>query len=130
MPEPFVWPVRVYYEDTDAGGVVYYANYLKFAERARTEWLRSLGINQDTLWSEYGLGFIVRRCDVDYRAPARLDDALEVSCEIEESGRSKLIIRQEVRRSGDVLALLCVTVVCVNEQLRPVRLPAFINGPG
>ena len=79
MTQPFTWPVRVYYEDTDIGGVVYYANYLKFFERARTEWLRSFGLNQDKLAQEEGLIFVVRRALLDFVRPARLDDMLEVT---------------------------------------------------
>ncbi|MGB5569099.1 MAG: YbgC/FadM family acyl-CoA thioesterase, partial [Sedimenticolaceae bacterium] len=82
----FEWPVRVYYEDTDAGGVVYYANYLKYLERARTEWLRYLGFGQDTLMRDAGILFAVRRVEIDYLLPARFDDALLVELEIEEIG--------------------------------------------
>ena len=89
----FEWPVRVYYEDTDAGGVVYYANYLKYLERARTEWLRHLGFGQDTLMRDAGIVFAVRRVEIDYLLPARFDDALLVELEIEEIGRASLTVR-------------------------------------
>ena len=82
MPNPFIWPVRVYFEDTDAGGVVFYGNYLKFYERARTEWLRSLGIGQQFLKDEYGILFVVKNVSVEYKRSAVLDDHLQVTAEI------------------------------------------------
>ena len=92
----FYWPVRVYYEDTDNGGVVYYANYLKFMERARTEWLRSLGLEQDRLISEQGIIFAVRSVQVDYLKPALFNQLLSVSAEIIETGKASLTFKQEV----------------------------------
>ena len=93
---PFVWPVRVYWEDTDAGGVVYYANYLKFLERARSEWLRSRGWEQDRLREEQGVVFVVRRAEIDYLAPARYNDQLDVRCTPTELGRATLVVAQAV----------------------------------
>ena len=92
----FCWPVRVYYEDTDSGGVVYYANYLKFMERARTEWLRSLGLEQDRLIKEEGIIFAVRSVQVDYLKPALFNQLLSVSAEIIETGKASLTFKQEV----------------------------------
>ena len=92
----FYWPVRVYYEDTDNGGVVYYANYLKFMERARTEWLRSLGLEQDRLINEQGIIFAVRSVQVDYLKPALFNQLLSVSAEIIETGKASLTFKQEV----------------------------------
>ncbi len=92
----FYWPVRVYYEDTDSGGVVYYANYLKFMERARTEWLRSLGLEQDRLISEQGIIFAVRSVQVDYLKPALFNQLLSVSAEIIATGKASLTFKQEV----------------------------------
>ena len=92
----FYWPVRVYYEDTDNGGVVYYANYLKFMERARTEWLRSLGLEQDRLIKEQGIIFAVRSVQVDYLKPALFNQLLSVSAEIIETGKASLTFKQEV----------------------------------
>lgn len=92
----FYWPIRVYYEDTDNGGVVYYANYLKFMERARTEWLRSLGLEQDRLISEQGVIFAVRSAQLDYLKPARFNQLLSVSAEVIETGKASMTFNQEV----------------------------------
>ena len=123
----FTWPVRVYWEDTDAGGIVFYANYLKFFERARTEWLRSLGVAQSTLRETAGGMFIVSETSVRYLAPARLDDELIVTAGLEDAGRASLIIAQQARR-GD--ALLCEGTIRIGwvdaETLRPGRIPAAI----
>ena len=120
----FVWPVRVYWEDTDAGGVVYYANYLKFMERARSEWLRSQGFEQDVLRNEAGIVFVVRRVMIDYLAPARFNDALDVSVSLHEAGRASLVVRQELMRGSDRLAKAEVTLACVDAALfKPVRIP-------
>ena len=122
----FTWPVRVYYEDTDAGGVVFYANYLKFMERARTEWLRSLGFEQDVLRERDGLLFAVRRAEVDYVRPARFNDALTVTLDVVHVGGASLDFAQEVLRDGDA-AVCCrgrVKVACIQERtLRPSRIP-------
>ena len=120
----FHWPVRVYWEDTDAGGVVYYANYLKFMERARSEWLRSAGFEQDALRDEAGVLFVVRRVEVDYLAPARFNDALDVSVVLHEAGRASLVVRQELTRGGSCLARAVVTLACVDAALfKPARIP-------
>lgn len=124
----FVWPVRVYWEDTDAGGVVYYANYLKFLERARSEWLRALGIHQAELMRTDHVVFVVRRVEVDYLAPARFDEALQVRCRIAEQGRASLVMTQQIDRGQDAEAerLLDATVrlACVSaDALRPVKIP-------
>ena len=123
----FSLSVRVYYDDTDAGGVVYYANYLKFMERARTEWLRALGFDQSVLMRAHGVVFVVRRVLVEYRRPARLDDLLNVTVQLAGMGRSRLDIRQTVERDG-VLAegevrLACVDAAC----FKPVGIPAAIK---
>lgn len=123
-----VFPLRVYYEDTDAGGIVYYANYLKFAERARTEVLRELGVGQWALMEGEGLAFAVRRCTADYLAPARLDDALEVSSTIRALGAASLDIEQVIRRAGEAadLVRLDVRLAVINRAGRPVRIPEDI----
>ena len=130
----FVWPVRVYWEDTDAGGVVYYANYLKFFERARTEWLRALGVEQQRTAERQGLLFVVSSAQLRYLASARLDDALLVSATPQRIGGASIDLLQEVRR-GDpeqsaafaelpLLTTLQVRVACVSaEGMRPARLP-------
>ena len=123
----FTWPVRVYWEDTDAGGIVFYANYLKFFERARTEWLRALGVNQGVLKEGSGGMFIVSETSVRYRAPARLDDELIVTAQLEAAGRASLIIAQQARR-GDML--LCEGTIRIGwvdaATLRPGRIPDAI----
>lgn len=121
----FYFPVRIYYEDTDAGGIVYYANYLKFAERARTEFIRALGMRQqDALETENQAGFVVRHCEIDYRAPAVLDDLLSVSCEVTEIGGASAVMHQEIRRGDDLLVTIDVKVVYVLlKSKRPSRIP-------
>ncbi len=121
----FLYPVRVYYEDTDAGGIVYYANYLKFAERARTEFIRALGVRQqDDLEKEDKAGFAVRHCDIDYLAPAVLDDELTVSCRLMDLGGASLNVHQEIRREDQVLVTLDVKAVYLSlNTKRPTRIP-------
>ena len=111
----FNWPRRVYYEDTDAGGVVYYANYLKFMERARTEWLRALGVEQDQLREEAGLLLMVHSLSVHYRKPAKFNEALQVSVNIKHLGKAKIMFTQQVLRQNDVLCECEVTIACVDE---------------
>ena len=102
MPgQPFTWTVRVYYEDTDTGGVVYYANYLKFFERARTEWLRAAGFGQQALAAEQGLQFVVARIECDYRRPARLDDVIDIDVRVIQAGRVSVVFEQTARRGDD-----------------------------
>jgi len=124
----FSWPIRVYWEDTDAGGVVYYANYLKFLERARTEWLSSLGLEQDRLADEHGVVFVVRRVEADFLRPARFNDRLTVVCELAELGRASLVMRQHIRRGDERLFAALVRVACVGWQtFRPARIPTFVT---
>jgi acyl-CoA thioester hydrolase len=122
---PFRWPVRVYYEDTDAGGVVYYANYLRFLERARTEWLASLGFTLTALQRDYRALFVVHRLDIEYRRPARLYDALEVTLALATLGRSRLAAMQDVFRGEERLVGARVTLACLDPvSWRPARIPA------
>jgi acyl-CoA thioester hydrolase len=122
--EPFIWPVRVYYEDTDAGGVVYYANYLKFTERARTEWLRALGFEQTELAEQHGVIFLVRSVAVDYLKPARFNDGLQVTVELIKVGAGQIDLAQRILRNDELLATATVKVVCVGlTSMRPVRMP-------
>jgi len=124
MPSVFTWTVRVYYEDTDAGGIVYYANYLKFYERARTEWLRSLGIDQQTLRDEEGALFVVRNASVDYVASARLDDELKLTLNVEKLGRASVQFAQQAWRGDTLLSSAAVKVGCVDAvTMRPRSLP-------
>lgn len=123
---PFVWPVRVYYEDTDAGGVVYHARYLHFLERARTEWLRGIGIDQSRLKQERGLVFVVSRLSLSFRRPATLDDELLASCVLAERRGASLRFTQELRQalSGELLLDAEVLAACVNaDSFRPAALP-------
>jgi acyl-CoA thioester hydrolase len=121
----FHLPVRVYYEDTDAGGVVYYANYLKYLERARTEWLRAAGWDQAALAAEAGLLFAVRSIELEYVAPARLDDWLEVEARVVRTGRASVDFDQVVRRGGETVCTGHVRVACLDAaSFRPRALPA------
>ena len=120
-------PVRVYWEDTDAGGVVFYANYLKFFERARTEWLRSLGHGQEQLRSEVGAMFVVTHTSMRYLQPARLDDLLDITVDLREAGRATLVIAQQALRDGRLLAEGEIRIGCVDPvSFRPRRIPAEI----
>ncbi len=124
MFKSFVWPVRVYYEDTDAGGVVYYANYLKFFERARTEWLRSFGVNQDKLAEEQDLIFVVRSATLDFASPARLDDMLEITVEPIKLAHVYVLLAQEARSGTRALARAEIKVACLDRRnFKPVAMP-------
>jgi acyl-CoA thioester hydrolase len=123
----YFFPVRVYYEDTDAAGLVYYANYLKFAERARTEMLRRLGVEQERLRAETGLVFVVRRCTADYLLPARLDDDLFVVTRLAALGGASLDLDQDVRRGDALLVRLAFQIACVGQSGRPQRLPPVLR---
>lgn len=124
MSSVFTWTVRVYYEDTDAGGIVYYANYLKFFERARTEWLRSLGIHQQDLLSTEAAAFVVRSASVEYLGAARLDDQLTLRLNIEKLGRASVQFAQQAWRGDTLLASANVKVGCVDAAtLRPRSIP-------
>lgn len=126
-PAVFRWNVRVYYEDTDAAGIVYYANYLRFFERCRTEWLRSLGLDQTPLAEQAQLRFVVTDVAVQYLRPARLDDQLCIDAAVAERGRTYLVFRQHARRGAELLASARVKVACVRAgRLAPARLPAAL----
>jgi len=123
----FHWPVRVYWEDTDAGGVVYYANYLKFMERARSEWLRALGFEQDELRDQWGIMFVVRRVEVDYLAPARFNDEIDVDVSVHEVGRASLSVKQTLTRGSTRLVSAKVRLACVDAvHFKPVKIPSSI----
>ena len=123
----FRWPLRVYYEDTDFGGVVYYANYLRYFERARTEWLRSLGIEHQALAREAGLQFVVRRAEIDFLRGARLDDELEITVELAERKRTWLMLKQQALRAGEPMASALVQAACVRcADFKPAPLPAAL----
>ena len=125
----FALPVRVYFQDTDAGGVVYHASYVNFMERARTEWLRTHGYSNAGLMKEFGVVFVVRSLKLDYFKPALLDDLLEVTAQIKEIGRSRLNLLQSVLRGDEVLTEAEVHLVCVSlEGFKPVSVPEALRG--
>jgi len=119
----FSHPVRIYWEDTDAGGVVYHAQYLAFLERARSEWMRTQGYGQELLRQEHGLLFAVRAMQLDFLKPARLDDALEVTAALSECRRASLIFVQEIRRGEERLLTATVRVAALNTDFRPAPIP-------
>ncbi|OUR71462.1 tol-pal system-associated acyl-CoA thioesterase [Methylophaga sp. 41_12_T18] len=123
----FSWPIRVYYEDTDSGGVVYHSNYLNFMERARTEWLRSLGLEQDQLISQHQCLFAVHSMQLNFRKPARFNDALRVSsCLVDVSGAS-MTFEQKIYREDELLCEAVVKIACLNsDRFRPRSIPSFI----
>jgi acyl-CoA thioester hydrolase len=124
MPSAFNWTVRIYYEDTDAGGIVFYANYLKFFERARTEWLRAAGIGQQELLDAEGAAFVVRNASIDYVAPARLDDEIKLTTTIQKLGRASVHFFQQAWRGEQLLTTANVKVGCVDTKtMRPRPLP-------
>ena len=127
--ETFTWPLRVYYEDTDAGGVVYHANYLRFMERARNEWLRAMGHPVEQIVEQEKKLFVVRSVQIQFARPARLSDELRVSAEVIESRRASMRLRQQVVRGADELLVSAeVELAMVDSQsFRPVRLPAFLT---
>jgi acyl-CoA thioester hydrolase len=124
----FSLPVRVYFQDTDAGGVVYHANYLNFMERARTEWLRTYGHSNSGLMKEFGMVFVMRSVKLDYLKPALLDDSLEVTAQIKDIGRSRISLLQTVRRGEELLTEAEVHLVCVSlESFKPVPVPEVLR---
>jgi len=120
---PHELSVRVYYEDTDVGGVVYYANYLRFAERARTEMLRAAGFHHAQNFTETGIGFVVAKAHIEYRVPAHIDDLLTVRTEVERIGGASLDLRQDVYRGETLLAEMKITIVSVDRAGKAVKLP-------
>ena len=128
MAQVFSWPIRVYYEDTDAGGVVYHANYLRFLEQARTEWLRSLGFEQDALKLKHGIIFAVKTVAIEYIKPAVFNDSLSVSVQVESIKRVSIAFKQKITRPHDEPAELLVesdvVIACVSsEEMRPAPIP-------
>lgn len=128
MQEHF-FKIRVYYEDTDAGGIVYYANYLKFFERARTEWLRDLGIEQDNLL-EQSVGFVVKRVEMENKAPAKFNQLLSISSQLVELKRASMVFHQKIINSNsECLVSAQIRVACVDlKKMKPIPIPAFILG--
>jgi acyl-CoA thioester hydrolase len=124
-----IWQIRVYYEDTDAGGIVYYANYLKFLERARTEFLRERGIEQDTLL-EQSVGFVVKRVELDNQAAAKFNELLSIHSEIVELKKASLVFKQKIiNQTGKCLVSALIRVACVDlSKMKPIAIPAYILG--
>ncbi|HEX7750618.1 MAG TPA: tol-pal system-associated acyl-CoA thioesterase [Bordetella sp.] len=128
LPTEFVFDIRVYYEDTDAGGVVFYANYLKFFERARTEWLRALGFDQSHMADRLQRIFVVAGLNMDYRKPARLDDLLTIRSRVTRLGRASVHFAQRAERRSELLAEGNIQVCCVDTiQMRPAELPPGVR---
>ena len=124
----FSLPIRIYFEDTDSGGVVYHSNYLKFMERARTEWLRSIGIDQRHLKQDNHIMFVVHRIDIQYKFPARFNDDLIVKSELKNIGSSKIEFRQMIYRNDEMLIDANVDIACIDsEKFKPVRIPPTIK---
>lgn len=124
----YALPVRVYYEDTDAAGIVYYANYLKYFERCRTEWMRQAGHDQSALRETHQIAFLVKHVSVDYQKPARLDDLLTVQLEVEKLGRAQVVFRQYACLGDEVLVTATVQVVCVNtEKMKSAPIPEYLR---
>lgn len=121
------FPIRVYYEDTDAGGVVYHANYLKFAERARTEALRQVGISQQELLATHKIAFAVRTCHIEFFKPARLDDLLTIESHLDDSGSASLDMSQTIKKDDDILVTLSIRLAVVGDGMKPTRLPQEIK---
>lgn len=128
MRDTFRFPIRVYYEDTDAGGVVYYANYLKYMERARTEWLSSLGYELSTLESVEGIVFVVHRVEIDYRIPAKLGERIHATLTLAELNRASMSVEQDIVRGDELLTHARVALACVDRaNWRPKRIPAQLH---
>ncbi|MCT2539383.1 tol-pal system-associated acyl-CoA thioesterase [Sedimentimonas flavescens] len=123
----FEFPLRVYYEDTDLAGIVYYANYLRFIERGRTEWVRALGVDQGALKRDHGIVFAVRRVEADYLRPAKFDDELVVSTALVAETGARIVVDQAVWRGEEKLFTATVTIVCLGESGAPQRLPSDVR---
>ncbi|KPP84676.1 MAG: tol-pal system-associated acyl-CoA thioesterase [Rhodobacteraceae bacterium HLUCCO07] len=122
-------PIRVYYEDTDMAGIVYYANYLRYIERGRSEWVRAVGLDQNRMKNEDGIVYAVRRVEADYLAPARLDDELVVETWVESRKPVRMVMGQQVKRGEKLLFRAMVTVICMTLEGKPVRMPQW-DAPG
>ena len=125
---PFKWSVRIYFEDTDSGGVVYHSNYLKFMERARTEWLRSLDLNQADLKKKDKIMFVVANVNIDYKKAARFNDELDIETSIDKIGASRVDLTQNIMKNSDLYTSAKVTIACINsETFKPQRVPKLIK---
>lgn len=128
MSNKFSAKYRVYYEDTDAGGIVYYANYLKFFERARTDFLRNLNIVQSELAATENVIFVVRKCEIEYLTPARMDDLIEVFVEVKKINPASIVMFQEIKKSDKLVSTLTVQIACVSaDKIQPTKIPSNIS---
>jgi acyl-CoA thioester hydrolase len=128
LDKPFSWTIRVYYEDTDTCGIVYYANYLKFFERARTEWLRSVGFEQQKMAEELGLRFVIASIECDFKLPARLDDVIDIDVRVARLGSASMVFDQSANRGTSMLAAARVRVGCIEAKtFIPAPLPALLR---
>lgn len=127
MSNKHQFDIRVYYEDTDSGGIVYYANYLKFCERARTEYLRAAGLENTALAEREGVFIVVRHVDADYRGSARLDDTITVETGVKEMKRASFVMEQAIFCRNKLIFAMKVTLVCVNQDIRPVKIPERLS---
>lgn len=127
MPNEFIHEVKVYYEDTDSGGVVYYSNYLKFLERARTEMIDSIGLSNKKLLEEYKTLIIVKSCNIEYLVPAKLEDKLQIYSSIESLSKASFIMLQNIKRGNDSIIKAKVKLVTVNEKGKPIKIPSILE---
>ena len=127
MPNEFIHEVKVYYEDTDSGGVVYYSNYLKFLERARTEMIDSIGLSNKKLLEEYKTLIIVKSCNIEYLVPAKLEDKLQIYSSIESLSKASFIMLQNIKRGNDLIIKAKVKLVTVNEKGKPIKIPSILE---
>ncbi len=127
MAKNFVFKLKIYYEDTDSGGVVYYANYLKFLERARSELIYSFGLSNKKLLNEYNTLIIVKSCNIEYKKSAKLEDELEVHSSIESFTKTSLTIDQIVKRNDEIIAIAKVILVTINSQGKPIKIPKILE---
>ena len=127
MPKEFIHEIKVYYEDTDVGGVVYYSNYLKFLERARTEFINSIGLSNKKLLDEYKTLIIVKSCNIDYIKPAKLEDKLQIYSTIESFKKASFIILQNIKKNDDLIIKAKLKLVTVNKEGKPIKIPSVLE---
>ena len=127
MRKEFIYNTKVYYEDTDAGGIVYYANYLKFLERARSEAIYSMGLTNKKLLNDHGTIIIVKSCKIEYKKPAKFEDSLEVISKIKTIGKSSFVMDQIIKRKDETISEAEIVLVTVNAEGKPIRIPDILN---
>ena len=127
MSNEFIHEVKVYYEDTDSGGVVYYANYLKFLERARTEMLETVGLSNKKLLEEYNTLIIVKSCNIEYVSPAKLEDKIQIYSSIESLGKASFVVIQNINKDDNLIAKAKLKLVTVNQEGKPVKIPSVLE---